>query len=256
MPSIEWSKWLIVDNKEHNYKLNSDKLLALNMYSCFYDVNGIETNLFANSVIINKNDISTFLAAFSSLGEGESTIFNPTDWYGGIESFCYITPKEISWFPWKKRYESRNAEYFPSIKLSSSVDKCTYNYSDLGDVYYNMPSAVVRELLNICNTDGNVYWDIDKNLKVEYCITGEKWGEYQEYLFVDYDELINTLYSCNQTLVWIIRERRQESGKSHEKYGEFYGETEKVSLGYFENGLFKTIEIKNIFQSSEPNLQM
>lgn len=252
--SIDWYKWVVIDNNEQIYNLNSNKLLALNMYSCFYDSTGIETNLFINSIIIDRNNITEFIELLQAIDNPSNTIFNPTDWCGGIESSCYITPKEICWFPWKKRYDSDNTKYFPTIKMMSAIDKCVYNYNDIGDVYYDMPSKPTRDALQICNTDGYNYWDIDNNLKAEYSIIGEKWGEYQQYLLTDCSELLNRLDNNNRTVIWIMKEYRHESAKSNEKYGKFYAENTEVSIGYFEGDRFITKKIKSEFLNGERNI--
>lgn len=251
---VDWSKWIFAENNKQKYKIECKKLLALNMYSCFHDFAGVETDLFINSIVINKDDVSTFLGCFSGKRKLLSTIYNPSDWYGAIDSSCYITPKEVCWFPWKKRYDSNNVGNFPSMKISSAVDKCIYNFPEFGDVQYHLPAPYIRTILDICDTDGYLFWDNNRSIPAEFCIAGKRWETYQEYLWIDKDILLSRLADANQTIIWIMKELRNVSGKSHEKYGEFYVEREKVSIGYFDNDEFIVKEVKEEFISNENDL--
>lgn len=251
--SVDWKEWLFIENQSQKYKIKSNYLLALSMYSCFYGSAGVETNLFVNSILIKKDDISKFLNSISNEKNISKNVYNPTNWFGGVDSSCYITPKEICWFPWKSRYDSTNIEEFPFINISSAVDECIYNFPEFGDVSYQIPSTQIRELMGICNTDGYSFYDGNNVIKSEYCITGEKYGTYQSYLLIDKDSLLSKLSDSNKTLIWIMKEYFKESGKTHEKYGEFYAEKTKVYVGYFNDDKFYTIEIKDDFISSERN---
>ncbi len=251
-PIIDWEKWLFTENNTRKFKPECKQLLGLCMLSNFFGSAGVETSLFVNSILISKADVPLFLSFYSNNDQLSSHVYNPSDWYGGNESSCYITPKEICWFPWKSHYNSYNIEEFPGVSISSATDKCVYNFPDFGDVYYYMPSPEIRDALDICDTDGYIYYDIDKNIKAEYCIAGEKWKNYQHYLWVDKDRLLSYLDKSNQTIIWILKEIRQQSGKSKEKYGEFYGERVKVSIGYFDDDKFITKEMLVKMYPSKP----
>lgn len=250
-PEIEWCKWLCYDNSHREYKPDCDILLALEMFSCFCGAGGVETNLFVNSIIIDQNDVKSFEECFLNGDEKNHHVYNPTQWTGGEYASCYITPKEVCWFPWKSRFYSSNTEAFPSINISSAVDECTYNYLNIGDVSYNMPSLSIRQYLDICNTNGYIYTDTNNSVKAEYCIAGEKWGTYQQYLWVDRNVLFSQLDRAGKTLVWIMRELRRETGKAKEKYGKFYAERDRVSIGYFEGEKFVSAKALDESMSKE-----
>lgn len=186
----------------------------------------------------------------SANAELANRISNPTNWVGGIDSSCYITPKEVCWFPWKKRYNSRFVDEFPNLKIQSAVDRCCYNYQEYGDVYYDLPSAYIRGLLNISNSNGYLFYNGAKEVKAEYCITGERWRTYQDYLLTDKEELLNKMEGSGDVLLWIMREYRREDGKSNEKFGKFYAEKDCCYIGYFRQGKFVTIRISLIKDSS------
>lgn len=242
-PDIEWVKWLFIDNSAQRYRVESNNLVALEGYSCFYSPSGVETCLFISSILIDTGDLDKFLDMLSADSNLAYNISNPTDWRGGVHSSCYITPKEVCWFPWKKRYNSRFVDDFPGLNIQSAVDRCCYNFHEYGDVFYNLPSAPVRDLLQINNSDGYLFYDNNKKVKAEYCITGEKWRTYQDYLLVDKEELLAKAEESGNKLLWIMREYRREDMKSREKFGDFYAEKDCCYVGFFKNGEIVTMQI-------------
>jgi len=244
-PYINWEKWIFVNNGNADYNIASDELIALNMFSSFYGVAGVETDLFINAIIVDQEKLPDFIKAITEAGRNSAQIANPTDWYGGIEASCYITPKEICCFPWKTRYESYNTEEFSDFNINCAVDKCCYNSLEFGDVYYYLPSAIIRNIVGIADTDGYLFTSSKGEVIGEYTIAGEKWRTYQDYLIVDKRRLLDKLSQNGKTLVWIMEERRSESGISREKYGEFGAERLKCVVGYFGEDGFKVEEIRS-----------
>ena len=237
-PDLNWENWIIINNSDSQYRINSDTLLALSNYSCFYGSAGIETCIFISSIVIDSNDIDAFIDKLSSDKDLSKRVSNPVDWHGGIISSCYITPKEVCWFPWKKRYNSSKVEDFPDLDIQSAVDECCYNFPEYGDVYYDIPSAAIRRLLHIVDSNGYIFFDDNKEIKAHYSISGEKWRTAQNYLLVDRDEMLDALQNCNKSLIWIMREYRREDGKASEKYGKFYAEKDSSYIGFFKNEEF------------------
>ena len=244
-PYINWEKWIFVNNRNTDYSIPSDDLVALNMFSSFYGVAGVETDLFINAIIVDQEKLPDFIKAITEAGRNSAQIANPTDWYGGIEASCYITPKEICCFPWKTRYESYNTEEFSDFNINCAVDKCCYNSLEFGDVYYYLPSAIIRNIVGIVDTDGYLFTSSKGEVIGEYTIAGEKWRTYQDYLVIEKRRLLDKLSQTGKTLVWIMEERRSESGISREKYGEFGAERLKCVVGYFGEDGFKVEEIRS-----------
>lgn len=242
-PSINWEKWIMVDNSDGKYKVGSSSLVALEMFSCFYGSAGVETNIFATALLVDTKDIHTFVCAIETEAKNIDSVANPTDWYGGTNASCYITPKEICCFPWKSRYESYNVERFPQVNLHSAVDDCCYNSPEYGDIYYYLPSMPVRNLLSITDTDGYIYTNDAEEIVAEYTIAGEKWRTYQSYLLVEKALLLEKLKQQGQSLVWIVRERRYNSGFSSERFGRFGVDKEKSYICFFDDSTFVVKEI-------------
>lgn len=137
------------------------------------------------------------------------------------------------------------------MNVTSAVDRCCYNYLDYGDVYYSLPSAPIRNILGINDSNGYLFFDKDKEVVAEFRINGENWKTYQQYLVVDKDKIIDKLKEIHKVLIWIMREYRRESGKSKEKFGDFYVEKGISYIGYFKNGEFIVDQIDSEMKSSE-----
>lgn len=249
-PDIDWAQWIQINNSDSTYAVPSLRLLALNLFSCFYGQSGVETDLFVNSIVLPEQEVSLFIKAVH-----DNSVFhkvcNPTDWNGGVESRCYITPKEVCWFPWKKHYDSYNAEEFPGLTIHSAVDRCCYNFPEYNDVYYSMPSALLRTLFGITDTDGYRYYDKDKNIVSEYSIAGEKWRTTQEYVLIGEDETLQKLHQNKLSLIWIMQELRRETGNAKERFGNFFAERRQYSIGYFKDGKFVVEKLISEFSKSQ-----
>lgn len=251
-PTLDWEKWIFFKNIDGAYRVEAEDLVALDMYSCFYGSAGVETCLFMNAILVNQDDVLGFAEAITEKSNADNRVANPTDWYGGIHSSCYITPKEVCWFSWKARYDSANIEEFPQFELKSAVDDCCYNSPEYGDVYFYLPSAPIRDILGIVDSDGYLFFDNSRKVIAEHSIAGEKWRTYQNYVIVDRPVLFERLQRAGKRLVWIMRERRIRTGNAQEKFGEFGADRDKSYIGYFDGNKFTVREIHSEIWNSEP----
>ena len=236
-PDIAWEKWIQMDNLDRTYEIDADKLLALYGYSCFESPAGIETNLYFDTILVNSNEVDDFIQRLIENPELSNRVSNPFDWEGGCSVHCYVTPKEVCWMPWKKGYEGRNIDEFPQLTICSAVDECVCNYIGCGDSYYKIPSPLLRELLQIENTDGHRFYDSEKKIKALSITGGENWKTQQSYLITDIS-LLEILNQKNMTLLWIAREERRENSKAREQFKNFYASKDYSWVGFFQNGRF------------------
>ncbi|MCD8106802.1 MAG: hypothetical protein LUE20_02415 [Oscillospiraceae bacterium] len=237
-PSFDWEKWITIDNTGKQYKVNADLLLALSSYSCFCGTAGVETSIFINSVVVSDDNLQSFVSAICDNNSKFIQSSLPPEWDGGVDSYCYITPKEICWFPWKKHYDSREVENFPNLNLHSAVDHGLSHSFEYGEISYELPSLPIRSILNISDSIGYAYSDSAGNIKAEYFLTGGRWRTRQNHLLVGKDELLSSLKRDGKNLVWIMCEYRREDNKSREKYGNFYAEKDCSYVGYFSDDKF------------------
>ena len=249
-PTLDWEKWIFFENSDGAYSVSSESLVALDMYSCFYGSAGVETCLFISAILLNEDDVLNFVDAITEKSGESNRVSNPTDWNGGIHSSCYITPKEVCWFPWKARYNPSNTEEFSQFKLDAAVDECCYNSPEYGDVYFYLPSLPVRDILGITDSDGYLFFNRERDVVAEQSIAGEKWRTYQKYLVANAPYLFEKTKAAGKTLVWVMKERRMSSGNAQEKFGKFGADRLKSYVGYFNAGQFIVKEIHSEFWNS------
>lgn len=241
-PDITWKRWIEINNANRQYPIDADELIALSGYSCFECSAGVETNLYLSAILIATSDVDTFIKKIKEDSDLSYRAGNPPDWKGGCSVNCYVTPKEMCWMPWKKRCDSCNIYDFPELKIHSAVDKCTSNSIEYGDVCYEIPSAPIREILKISNTDGYLFYDGNKRVKVARVFAGESWRTQQCYLLVD-KVLLQDVEQTGNTLLWIMREDRRENVKAKERFGNFYAEKDNSYVGFFNKGEFIVVQI-------------
>lgn len=241
-PNITWKKWIQLDNGRRQYPLDGNQLIALSGFSCFESPAEIETNLYFTSVLISENELDCFVGTITKNTDLSYRITNPQDWKGGICTDCYITPKEVCWMPWKKRYDSWFTNEFPALSINSAVDTCTYNFLKYGDVSYDLPSVPIRKFLGITNTDGYEFYNEEKEIKAINILAGEKWRTQQHQLLVD-SSLLTKAKENGKMLVWIMREQRRENDVARKRFGDFYVEKDCSHIGFFQDDNFVVIKI-------------
>ena len=230
-PSITWEKWLISDNSP-NCQVNTKNAVALYGYNYFND-EYIDTCLTFCALVIDDKNLTQFLKLLKQQ-DLLLRVNNIHDLIGSIDSKCYLTPKEVCWFPWKKHTDSYIVEEI-NLNIHCAVDECCYNLLGVGDCYMYIPSTYIREKLSIVDLNETRLINNLGEVKAEYCVAGESLRTEQHYLWIDIDELNKKLYKDHKMLVWIMKDYRQENSLSKEKFGDFYAETNKLYVGYFKN---------------------
>ena len=107
---------------------------------------------------------------------------------------------------------------------------------------YDLPSAPLREVLGITNTDGYLFYNSKKQIKAANILMGENWRTEQKQLLVD-SELLKKMEEMDKEIIWIMREYRRESGKSREKFGDFYAQKDNSYVGFYKGTEFIAMKI-------------
>lgn len=233
-PSIDWNKWILINNSDTLFSIPDRSLVALWMYACFEGFSGIETCLFMNTILIPTQEIETFVKKMKDEKVMQKAS-NPSEWVGYVETSCYITPRELSWFPWKRYYDSPLVDEFPDLSIKSAINRCCYSSDENEEVYYSAPAAPLRAALGIVDTDGRLYYDKNGNAVSEFISVGESWGNSQEYVVTGTDNL-KILGEKGLSLIWILQELRRETGTARERFGEFYTERRQYYIAYYKDG--------------------
>lgn len=244
MPSIQWDKWILCNNTQCSH-VDAENIMALYSYNYFSEEN-INTYLSFSTLIIKETDLAELI---NSLHNKDllAHLHSIDDLLGGIATDCYLTPKEICWFPWKEHNDSWILESI-NTETHCAVDHCCYNLVGRGDCEMNLPSPYIREKLDISNSNGNLFYNSFNKIKAEYYSIGESLTTEQQYLWVDKDELMREIKKDNNMLIWIMKIQRQESCLAREKFNGLFADASQLFIGYFENN---TLIIKKIMDSQD-----
>ncbi|WP_283592148.1 hypothetical protein [Clostridium butanoliproducens] len=245
-PSFE--KW--IDIRDFNHEIVEDEKknwISLYSFNCVSNILGGESVMWISSAIIAKNHFKYLKNDI--INRKDSLVHdlnNPENLHSSTETQCYITPKEICSMDWKNECYNKIHNIsiydgdFVDYTIEKTVEKCTANYPEFGDVYYKLPSRVIREMLGICDGDGYKYYNGEKQLEAIYFEAGEKWHDSQAYLCVDREKLLLQLDHLNFQIFWIVRLLREATSKSIEKYPDLYSRNDKCWLVWFEDGELRT----------------
>ena len=219
MPVPDWEKWVFISN-DGRYEIEAEGVLVLSSHYVLESESGVDTYIDINSLIMNCDDVSRLVKRLKIDTELADRVSNPNEWCGGIETASCISPKEVCWFTWKKQHGGSAADEIKNINTVPSVIECHYNFLEHGTVYYYVPSAEIRELLEIVDTDGYEFFDSEKSIKAEHRILGDPMGTEQRYIVVPRDELLGKMSGKGRSIVWFARRHLMESRFAKEKLGE------------------------------------
>lgn len=240
-PIPDFENWIRI--KDYLPLLENNK-----QWLCLYSFNLIkepqlktQTCLFLNSLIIAKESFPIFLRDVeNNRKELCRDLFNNNDLHSQTLSDCYITPKEICQMPWKinqyeeLQYSTISNNKIVKYKLIKCIEQCTANYANGQDIYYELPSKYIRELLNISDGDGVTYTTNDNEVIAKYFNVGKPWVEQQNFLCIDESMLLEKLNDKNEMLVWIIKTIREPSHICYEKYKDLRAYKDSAYLVWFD----------------------
>ncbi|MFS0594425.1 hypothetical protein AB1L05_22895 [Cytobacillus horneckiae] len=247
-PNPNFEKWIgNCDINDDIIKAQKKDWISLYNFNSVSNTLGGESLMWMSSGIINSNNFKYLKNDILNRKESlVHNLLNPEDFHSSTETQCYITPKEICWMNWKD--ECNNTLHnvsiadgdFKEYTIEKAVEECTANYPEFGDVYYKLPSRIIREILGISNGDGYKYYNGEKELGAFFINAGEKWYDSQSYLCVDREKLLSQLHQSNLQIFWIVRLLRQATSKSLEKYPKLHSRNDKCWFVWFEDGEIKS----------------
>lgn len=243
----DYEKWLYPN--ELNGLIEKERLTLYGFHAEGNNLNG-ETLIWISSGLIKSEDIPILVNdAKNKKSNLVNLLSEPVNYHSFTETNCYITPTEITWFPWKKQMhlvDNVNTVYkgsFREYKIFRAVEECVANYQEYGDVTYSLPSAKIREILGISYGDGYCYKDRNDEILCYSISTGEKWKDSQSFLFADKNLLVKRIDEQGYTMFWAVRVMKQETTKSRELHKNFYLRNDKAMLVYYDGDKFNDITI-------------
>lgn len=249
-PIPDFEKWIDIRDINHEITQEEKKTwISLYSYNSISNTLGGESLMWISSGIISKEHFKYFINDIIKRKDFiVDELDNPEDLHSSTETQCYITPKEVCWMNWKNECYNKifnisidiDVRDFVKYTIEKAVEECTANYPEFGDVYYKLPSRIIREMLGICDGDGYKYYNAEKQLQAICFEAGEKWHDSQSYLCVNREELLSQLKQHNYQIFWIVKLLREATSKSLEKYPKLHSRNDKCWLVWFEDGELKT----------------
>jgi hypothetical protein len=249
-PTPNFEKWIDIQDFNHEIAQERKKTwISLYSYNSVSNTLGGESILWISSAIISREHFKYLINDIIKRKDFiVHELSNPEDLYSSTETQCYITPKEICWMSWKNECYNKisnisidiDAGDFANYTIEKAVEECTANYPEFGDVYYKLPSRIIRKMLGICDGDGYKYYNGEKQLEAICFGAGEKWHDSQSYLCIDREKLLLQLDHFNFKIFWTVRLLRQATSKSLEKYPKLHSQNDKCWLVWFEDGELRT----------------
>jgi len=243
-PIPSFIKWIELHNFNHEAAQGISKnWMALYSYSFISNDLGGESLMWISSAIIAKENFKYLINDI--VNKKHSLVYdlrNPEELHSCTESSCYITPKEVCWMNWKNECNNKIQVVtiydgdFVKYTIEKAVEECVVDYPEFGEVYYKLPSRIIRNLLEICDGDGYKYYNGEKQLNAIWFTAGEKWHDSQAYLCVDQDKLLSQLETRNYMIFWVVRLLRKATIKAREKYPKLSIQSDKCWIAWFENG--------------------
>jgi len=242
-----YEKWLYPN--ELNGLIEKERLTLYGFHAEGNNLNG-ETLIWINSGLIKSEDLPILVNdARNKKSKLVNLLREPVNYHSSTETDCYITPTEITWFPWKNQLslvDNVNTVYkgsFKEYEIFKSVEECVANYQEYGDVTYRLPSAKTREILGITYGDGYCYTDKNDEILCYSISTGERWKDSQSFLFADRNSLMKHLDDQGYTMFWTVRIMKQETTKSRELHKNFYLRNDKTMYIYHDGYTFNSTVI-------------
>lgn len=257
-PIPDFSKWLTISDKEYIEKcgMYSNAIALYNYSSLTNDNIDAESIMWFSACLIDEDQFEQLKLDLTNKKEGILRILsNPAEICSLTKSQCYITPKEICWMPWKKSmYEtysncSEDETISCNYTIIKAVEKCTSNHSEFGDIYYKLPSKIIRKYLSIIDGDGCKYIDNNNVTQAFYNKNGEVWGDAQHYLCCNKELLTNYLKEEKQKIFWSVRLLREPSSKAREKYKDFYCRYDRCWIVWIEGNETKSQLFLDVYES-------
>ncbi len=246
-PDPNFEKWIDIGNLDHKIMQQHKNWISLYSFNSLSNYLGGKSLMWISSGVIASDHFKYLINDIIDRRDVlVRELSDPETFNSSTETQCYITPKEICWMNWKNECYNEitnitiNDGDLVDYTIKKTVEECVANYPEFGDVYYKLPSKVVRETLGVCDGDGYNYYNEDKQLKAIYFEAGEKWQDSQAYLCVNGEKLLTKLKERNLKIFWTIRLLRQATSKVLEKYPELHTQSDKCWLAWFEDGNLRT----------------
>lgn len=134
-----------------------------------------------------------------------------------------------------------------TMRINKLVTECTTAYAEDMDSSFDLPSKLVRDLIEIKYGDGYRYLNNDGKLIGKYISVDENLENKQKCLLVDRTALKEAFDKEQYKMFWLFRVYRSLSHKAYEAFGrDIMHDTDRSFVVWHDEDEYKYVELQNI----------
>lgn len=205
----DFQKWINIPDQKIEGQPYSRDFQALTIDSNFTESNNVgRTRLQIINCLIDNNKALDFIEFFKThIGKLKRMFFNDLEQFqASPETTTYTSVKDVVWMSWmRENYSVQEIDdgKGSTFEILKAISKVTENSMEDGEKYFQIPSKIIRENLNIVNTDKVKYIDNNDAIQIVFCKTGDNWENGQERLMVDAKSFSEFLKRENLFPFWL-----------------------------------------------------
>lgn len=198
-PKIDFRNWLYFTNFDFNSEIENE-YLSINQYTSLTNSSKtVNSSIECIGYLILEDDFKHF---FNQLIKDPKSISISHFAYPSTDT--YTNPSNLFWMNWID--ETNNTfEFFENKFVYNCLTRVMSNNVD-GEEEIKIPSKKIRELLKISELDDDTYLNIDgSNIGFKHQINTKQfsYGDTQELILLNKENLLNTLKSNKLNLFWL-----------------------------------------------------
>ncbi|MCB2286608.1 ATP-binding protein [Clostridium algidicarnis] len=186
--------------------------------------------LWINSYLIKDNDYQLFRDQLKNEKESFIQHFVKThvEDYSYPNVGTYMDPVTVNLIDWVEDLSAKHSiEYKVNgeskyYEVFKTISKVTYKNNNDEELCSFIPSKVIRSLLNISTIDNFNYKDSKNECIMFNSITGNKYGNEQNLLYVKTQNINEVLRKKGYRMFWLVKVLREPSLEARDKYKGFF----------------------------------
>jgi len=210
---------------------------------------GIEETIWISSGAVKCDEFDDFIKRLNVYWEARFDLLNVSDFHALQDCQCYCTPQEACTIQSHKEVENTISVEIDNItvRINKLVTECTTAYAEDMESSFDLPSKLVRDLIEIKYGDGYKYLNNDGELIGKYISVGENWKNQQKCLLVDRKALKEAFDKEQYKMFWLFRVYRSPSHKAYEAFGrDIMHDTDRSFVVWHDEDEYKYVELQNI----------
>lgn len=134
-----------------------------------------------------------------------------------------------------------------TVRINKLVTECTTAYAEDMDSSFDLPSKLVRDLIEIKYGDGYSYLNNNGELIGKYISVDENLENKQKCLLMDRKALKEAFDKEQYKMFWLFRVYRSPSHKAYEAFGrDIMHDTDRSFVVWHDEDEYKYVELQNI----------